>query len=389
MYTANLTANLTLTRIKNDIHGLKDLPGKAVGSWENYAAEMRKYNLAIVPFKWDNADDELKMIQALKEGLIKAVVMPDQTLSLRDAVDCGTMIVGNQFSFTDESHAFPYASWFNAPNLILEYDQAIQRLLLDGAMEELQNRFIKIPQATCKTSSVNEGSVSKVEWQEVTGLWIMMFGALAIGILTVAAYWFIKAAKPWFNKQPWYRKACCMVSDDQSHWGETLSRSYTRLVHLGRNRPAASNLSSSKVGKKNNSEQELWDNRYQGATAGYLDGSADVHDVEAHYAVAQAQAQAQQNGSSAPQQQARFRRSDTANARALATSNSNANGSAIRDQESERRAEFERYVLDQIAELRSRQEDKRPERVVTISIPPEVHEDPREPDQQHNEHHGY
>ena len=68
MYTANLTANLTLSQIKNDIHGLRDLPGKAVGSWSDYAADMRKYNLAITGFPWDNADDELKMIDALKSG---------------------------------------------------------------------------------------------------------------------------------------------------------------------------------------------------------------------------------------------------------------------------------------------------------------------------------
>ena len=95
--------------------------------------------------------------------------MPDQTLSLRDAVDCGTMIVGNQFAYTDEAHAFPAVTVANAPDLILEYDQALQQLLMDGALEDLQNRFIKVPQATCKTSSVSENEASKVQWGEVYG----------------------------------------------------------------------------------------------------------------------------------------------------------------------------------------------------------------------------
>ena len=358
MYTANLTANLTLTRIKNDIHGLKDLPGKAVGSWENYAADLRKYNLAVVPFPWNNADDEEKMIEALKEGYIKALVMPDQTLSLRDAVDCDTMIVGNQFAFTDESHVFPYATWFNSPSLILEYDQAIQRLLLDGAMEELQNRFIKIPQATCKTSGVNEGSVSKVEWQEVTGLWIMLAGALVLGIIAVSLYWGYKLGKPWLYRQLWYRKMCCMGANDHEHWGAALTKSYTRLVSIGRDKSAIFIASPSK--KDKNSDEEIWAHRYDGAVSGYLDGSADVQEREAR-------------AQPAPQQQASMLRTDTANRRG--------NGNSLPAGETARRIAFETYVLNQIAELRNKQ-DLDAERAVAVRIPSRYLEGTEEPNPQ-------
>lgn len=291
MYTANLTANLTLSQIKNDIRGLADLPGKSVGSWGEYADDLKRYNLAIYPLPWENVNDELKMIETLKSGLIRALVMPEQTLALHDATDCGTMLVGKPFMQSDQAHAFPSRTWEGSDDLLLEYNQAITEIMMLGGMEELQNRFVTVPEASCKTGSVDSEKVAQVEWGEVSGLWIMLAVALGLGCLIVALYWANKWSRSKLSRKRWYRRMCCMPVDpkDKRSLMSSVTRSYSELVHLG--------LSGS-FGAKNNAvkpdgkianlfghskmDNELWDDRYEGASTGYLDGSSDVQEVERH-----------------------------------------------------------------------------------------------------------
>lgn len=293
MYTANLTANLTLSQIKNDIRGLADLPGKAVGSWEGYADDLKRYNLAIYPLPWENVQDEVKMIETLKSGLIRALVMPEQTLALRDATDCGTMLVGKPFMQSDQAHAFPSGSWENSPDLLLEYNQAITEIMMSGGMEELQNRFVTVPEASCKTGSVDSEKVAQVEWGEVSGLWIMLAVALGAGCLIVAMYWLNKWSRAKLSKKRWYRRMCCMPLDPKDNRGlmSSVTKSYSELVSIGLSGSFGGNKKKSSIkpdGKLRNlfghqkMDNELWDDRYDGASTGYLDGSSDVQEVERH-----------------------------------------------------------------------------------------------------------
>jgi hypothetical protein len=288
MYTANLTANLTLTQIKNDIHGLSDLPGKAVGSWSGYSDSLKKHNIAVTPLPWLNSSDELAMVSALKAGYIKALVMPDPVLQILDATECGTMIVGDQFDVFDQATAFSPLAW-QQPGLLDAYDTAVLQLLGTGAIEGLGNRFITIPRAPCKLSSVSSASsTSKVTWDMVYGLWIMQAVAVALGCLLVAWHWGWKWLQPRLAKSALARRICCCLGTDR------ISRSYTSLVAFGHRQAAKpqrgreAQAADNKAGAAKlaldheRGEDELWDERYDGVDTegGYLDGSADVMEVE-------------------------------------------------------------------------------------------------------------
>ena len=300
MYTANLTANLTLSQIKNDIHGLADLPGKAVGSWSGYADDLKRYNLAIYPLPWENTADELKMIETLKSGLIRALVMPEQTLALRDATDCGTMLVGKPFMQSDEAHGFPSMTWEGNPDLLLLYNQAILEIMMSGGMEELQNRFVTVPEASCKTGALDGEKLSQVKWGQVSGLWIMLGIAFGIGCVMVSLYWIGQWMRPGLQKKRWYRRMCCMpiaaskVKDDKDDNDvglfSSFTKSYKSLIHFSlskdmfptrkERRNAAAPKPETGIFNHTQMGDELWDERYEGASAGYLDGSSDVRELE-------------------------------------------------------------------------------------------------------------
>lgn len=64
-------------------------------------------------YPWDNAEDERSMIDALKAGQVKAVVLDDSTLQIIDAGDCSTAIVGEQVDGFDQCVGFPPKTWAN------------------------------------------------------------------------------------------------------------------------------------------------------------------------------------------------------------------------------------------------------------------------------------
>ena len=354
MYTANLTANLTLDQIKSDIHGLADLPGKAVGSWSGYADDLKAHNIAITPFKWDSSADEYAMVAALESGYIRALVMPDSTLEILDATNCDTMLVGKQFSQFDQCTAFPPGS---STAMISAYDAAVISLLHDGGVEALQNRFILVPQAPCKTSGVNQVSKSSVSWSEVSGLWILLGGAFALGLLAVAVYWLWKWAGPRMARVGWFRRFCCCHQQQKR-----VKKSYTTLMALGRQQHSAPSASGAgqltpQVGALGHlkSEQERWDDRYIGAGDGYLDGSTDVAAVERMKVLraAETESASAAAGAQAPPRQASMLRSDTALQQRALASGGIGGGGEVNGSAAPAGSEFEAAVLRQLAELRA------------------------------------
>lgn len=80
MYISNLSANLTTSQITSNIKSLSDLPGKKVATWTKFVDGLRKYNIMATGYPWESSEDEVKMIDAVKNGDVQALVMESPTL---------------------------------------------------------------------------------------------------------------------------------------------------------------------------------------------------------------------------------------------------------------------------------------------------------------------
>ena len=53
VYTSYTTANITTARLQSAITGYQDPPGKRVGTWTEYSAQLRKYGITAQGFPWE------------------------------------------------------------------------------------------------------------------------------------------------------------------------------------------------------------------------------------------------------------------------------------------------------------------------------------------------
>ena len=266
LYTANLTANLTVTQLANDIKGLSDLPGQVVGAPDWVAEDnLPKYNIKAVPYEWDGTPESTSgMIDAVTNGTLKALIMDANVLRGYDAQNCNTMLVGTEFDIVDAGTIFPPKT---PDEIVQAYSLALLQLQESTVFEEMYRRFINPKPASCKASDV-QTTTSSVTWNEAAGLWVILGVGAGIGLLLVGNHWFLKWAVPRLRKQPWFYR-CCPCANPRS----TITRSYTAAVSIGGftrtpRVPAG--------GDKGELMDELWDDRYAGASEGYLDGSADL-----------------------------------------------------------------------------------------------------------------
>ncbi len=265
LYTANLTANLTVTQLQNDIKGLSDLPGQVVGAPDFVAEEyLPKYNIKAVPYVWETEADEVGMINSVTNGTLKALIMDANVLRVYDAENCATVLVGEEFDLQDSGPIFPTGT---PDEIVQAYDLALLQLQKATVFEAMYARYINPKPASCKVSEV-QTETSSVTWQEAAGLWVILGVAACLGLLLVGNHWFLKWAVPRLRKQAWFYR-CCPCANPRS----ALTRSYTAAVSIGGftrtpRVPAG--------GDKEGTMDALWDDRYAGASEGYLDGSADM-----------------------------------------------------------------------------------------------------------------
>ena len=200
------------------------------------------------------------MIEALTNGTIKALVSDAAVLRSKDAQNCGTVIVGAEFDISDAGPLFPAGT----PRALVEaYDRALLELQLGGIFQEMYARFISPKPASCKNLGVQD-QTSSVTWQEAAGLWVILGVGAGIGLLLVGNHWLMKWAVPRLRKQPWFYR-CCPCANPRS----TITRSYTAAVSIG-------GFTRTPRVPAGGDKDELWDERYAGASEGYLDGSADI-----------------------------------------------------------------------------------------------------------------
>ena len=293
----NLTSNLTVSIIKSDIRGLADLPGKAVATWDGYVPILAEYNIAAKPYPWNGAADEQIMINDLKSGFVRAVVLDDSTLQILDATDCDTMLVGNQFNGFEQCVGFPQSTWQGHPDFVEAYNQAVYKVIEDRGVEELTNRFITIPQAPCKTSTVSEG-YSTVTFQQVGGLWVILACSVVVGVLCVVCYRAWGPGKHKIQHSRWFKWMCpCFVEPAR----QKFSKSMTQLVNSGLKKDnynvrmsnvddslrsadgtAMNTTTTTPITTTSNMDRDdpMWEYRYNGASLGYVDGSHDAQRAE-------------------------------------------------------------------------------------------------------------
>ena len=265
LYTANLTANLTVTQLQNDIKGLSDLPGQVVGAPDFIAEEyLPKYNIKAVPYTWETEEDEVAMINAVTNGTLKALIMDANVLRVYDAENCATLLVGEEFDLQDSGPIFPPTT---PDEIVQAYDLALLQLQKATVFEAMYTRYINPKPASCKSSEV-QTQTSSVTWQEAAGLWVILGVGACIGLLLVGNHWLMKWAVPRLRKQPWFYR-CCPCANPRS----TITRSYTAAVSIGGFTRTPRVPASADKGEL---MDELWDDRYAGASEGYLDGSADI-----------------------------------------------------------------------------------------------------------------
>ena len=227
LYTANLTANLTVANIEaqRGIRGVADLPGVVVGS-PTFVADLilPKYNIKAVPFNQASEADDIAMINALTNGTIKALVSDAVILRSKDAQNCGTVIVGTEFDISDSGPLFPAGT---PRETVDAYDLALLELQLGGAFQQAVDFFITPVPAACKTLGI-ESNIMQVTWGEAAGLWIILGVAVGIGLLLVGKHWLMKWAVPRLRKQAWFYR-CCPCANPRS----VLAINFQKALDIG------------------------------------------------------------------------------------------------------------------------------------------------------------
>jgi ABC-type amino acid transport substrate-binding protein len=105
LQSASLTA---LTLQGSTITSVEDLQGVAVGtSSDQYTKALAGRGVAAVNYPWLTVEDEQAMIDKVKSGAIKALVIDTPVLSMYSASDCEVTIVGEEFLVMDKAVGLP------------------------------------------------------------------------------------------------------------------------------------------------------------------------------------------------------------------------------------------------------------------------------------------
>lgn len=98
LYIGYAASNLTTSLAESQLAGIEDLPGKAVGTWGKYTDLLRKYGVEAVAYPWESDADEQYMVEQLKSGAVRALVLDTPVAAYRGATDCQLTVVGSPFA---------------------------------------------------------------------------------------------------------------------------------------------------------------------------------------------------------------------------------------------------------------------------------------------------
>jgi len=185
LFTANTTANIMVTRLASPIRSVRDLPGKSVVTFNGYVDNLKKYGVAAVGMPWSNHSDVINMINMVRGGTVKAMVLDETVLYPEAAVDCSVEVVGDSFEQYDQAIAFP--SGFNNTELLNHVNGIILSLRESGDIKALEDAYIQPATEACSTSDISMKEESKVGFNEVCGLWIVLAVTVGIALMVTMA----------------------------------------------------------------------------------------------------------------------------------------------------------------------------------------------------------
>lgn len=138
-YTADLTARLGVAEINTDISDTDDLDGVTVGIDKEYAGAAENYGATEVLY--DEHEEIETMIQDLKDGNLKALVLDTPIAHYRASLDCDLYEVGEEFF--DISYGVMFPSTMDEDE-IEELDVTILNLFEYDAVGALENEFFRV-----------------------------------------------------------------------------------------------------------------------------------------------------------------------------------------------------------------------------------------------------
>jgi len=125
--------------------------------------------------------------------------MESPTMYVHDATSCDTVLIEPVFDAADIAVVFPPG--FDDEELLKAYNDAVITVLANGDAETLTARFIKVPQAPCKTGAVTQDT-QKVQWGQVSGLWVMLAASLGLALILIGYKWVPR----WISKSEKYSR---------------------------------------------------------------------------------------------------------------------------------------------------------------------------------------
>lgn len=214
LYSANLTANLTVSELKGQIRSVNDLKGLAVGSWYGYQRIIEdEYALPIVPYPWNDREDEQRMVDDLKAGGISAIMLDSSTLYAMQTRNCDTTVIYVDSLEKGFTTAFPQSSWDNR-QFIEAFNAAIYKLIDGGVFVQLVSNFSAVldDQRSCP-HAWDDGSTSQaqVTWGEVSGLWIVLGSSIGLAAICILLSRMWRHYIPKWQTQSWYVKLTRMT----------------------------------------------------------------------------------------------------------------------------------------------------------------------------------
>lgn len=185
-YQANLTANITVTRLNSEVRSVQDLKGRAVGSEEIYLARLRaRYGIVATDMRvaWP-ADDDL--VGALMTGQLAAVVDDEVSnvyLATQEST-CGIKVLPERL----EPFDYAVALRKGMPNNVTEaLSGAIIRLQEAGQLELLQENYVMKALGNCPYDGEIKTEIISVGFLNLWGLWVVLISGCVLGLLFMLA----------------------------------------------------------------------------------------------------------------------------------------------------------------------------------------------------------
>ena len=183
-YTANLAAFLTLQNFGN-VNSVYDLQGLAVSSVPVYQPRLlSKYGLVTVEAQINSMADLEAQADLVATGKLAAFLTDAEVVQYIVAKfpECRLRMLSNTIE------PFDYGLAFNTridQSVVDEFSLAILELTEDGTIPGIGNDFL-LEDSPCLQGGISGDEISQISFEQVYGLWILIGGGMAFGLIVVA-----------------------------------------------------------------------------------------------------------------------------------------------------------------------------------------------------------